>query len=446
MSTSSMNTTRRLKVLLIVSGCDKSAIGESWIAYQWATRLGRLHDVTVLTYRGSHTPPIGAQLPCARVIEWPDVALFERWERFNALLKPGYVLFYFRARRWLKRYIHSGGTFDLIHQLNPNALRYPSPAVGLGIPFIVGPRGGSLDNPPGFSRDFGRVPWYTQLRKLDRWRLRHDPLLRRTYANADGIIGVAPYVLELLGDLPSREAEIELMTETGIIDLPPRRKPRGEGEGLRLLFVGRVIRSKGARDLIRALGQVRDVKGISLDLVGVGEDMSACQNEARRLGVDHLVRFHGWRQHDEVDALYDKADVFVFPSFREPSGIVTVEAMSHGLPMIVADRGGPRFVVDESCGFRVPVLNPVQFATDIAACIRKMAQNPQLIESMGAAAREKIRREFLWDAKIARMTQMYYRVLARWEAASGSRRTNVALKAELSEVHSHRETSVIHRA
>jgi len=433
MSTSSMDT-RRLKVLLIVSGCDRSAIGESWIAYQWASRMSQVHDVTVLTYRGSHTPPIGAQLPGVRVIEWPDVALFERWERFNALLKPGYLLFYLRARRWLKRYIRSGGTFDLIHQLNPNALRYPSPAVSLGIPLIIGPRGGSLDNPPGFSRDFGKVPWYTQLRKLDKWRLRHDPFLRRTYANADGIIGVAPYVMELLGDLPSREAEIELMTETGIMDLPPRRKPRREGEGLRLLFVGRVIRSKGARDLIRALAQVRDIKGISLDVVGVGEDMPACKNEARDLGVDHLVKFHGWRQHDEVDALYDKADVFVFPSFREPSGIVTVEAMSHGLPMIVADRGGPRFVVDESCGFRVPVLNPDQFATDIAACIRKLAQNPQLIESMGAAAREKIRREFLWDAKIARMTEIYYRVLAKREAASRSRRNYASLETELSKV------------
>lgn len=433
MSTSSMDT-RRLKVLLIVSGCDKSAIGESWIAYQWATRMGHVHDVTLLTYRGSHTPPIAAQLPGVDVVEWPDFSLFEKWERFNALLKPGYVVFYLRARRWLKQYISAGGRFDLIHQLNPNALRYPSPAVGLGIPLIIGPRGGSLDNPPGFSKDFGKVPWYTQLRKLDKWRLRHDPLLRRTYTKADGIVGVAPYVMELLGDLPSSKAEVEFMTETGVMDLPPLRKSRGDRNGLRLLFVGRVIRSKGARDLIRAIAKVKDIKGISLDVVGVGEDMPACKEEARALGVGHLVKFHGWQQHDQVDALYDKADVFVFPSFREPSGIVTVEAMSHGLPLIVADRGGPGFVVDESCGFRVPVLNPDQFATDIAACIRKLAQNPGLIESMGAAAREKIRREFLWDAKIARMNDLYNRVLSRWKSEGKIEGSDLEATAELSRV------------
>ena len=116
-----------------------------------------------------------------------------------------------------------------------------------------------------------------------------------------------------------------------------------------------------------------------------------------------------------MDRFYADSDAFLFPSFREPSGNVVLEAMSYGLPMIVADLGGPGFVVNESCGFRVPVLNPDQFASDIAACIRKLTQNPELIESMGAAARERIRRDFVWDAKIARMTQVYYRVLAKWE-------------------------------
>lgn len=424
----------RLRIVMIAAGCGSSAIGEAWVAFQWVRKMSEMHDVTLLTYGGREKSSLSLELPGVEVVEWPDITLFRRWERFNALLKPGYVVFYRRARRWLRNRIRSAQVPDLVHQITPNALRYPSPAVGLGIPLIIGPRGGSLDNPQGFSKDFGKVPWYTQLRKLDKWRLRHDPLLRRTYANADGIVGVAPYVMEVLGDLPSSKAEIELMTETGVMDLPPLRKSRGDTNGLRLLFVGRVIRSKGARDLIRAIAKVKDIKGISLDVVGVGEDMPACKEEARALGVDHLVKFHGWQQHDQVDALYDKADVFVFPSFREPSGIVTVEAMSHGLPLIVADRGGPGFVVDESCGFRVPVLNPDQFATDIAACIRKLAQNPGLIECMGAAAREKIRREFLWDAKIARMNNLYGRVLSRSGRANQAGESSSNVHDELSGV------------
>jgi glycosyltransferase involved in cell wall biosynthesis len=406
---------RRRKLLLIAAGCDPAAVGEGRIAFDWVSRIGLRHDVTLLTSRNSRRPPTALQLPGVRVIEWPDPPLFEKWERFNAMLKPGYVSFYIQARRWLRNRLESGESFDLIHQIMPLALRYPSPATGLGVPLVIGPRGGSIDNPTEFSADFGRVPWYTQLRKMDDWRLRHDPMLRRTYGSADRIIAVAPYVMSLLGNLPAHE--VELMTETGVVSLPQARSSERRGPGrMQLLFVGRVIRSKGVRDAIRAMAQLSDLDRLHLDVVGDGDDMAACREETRKLGLTGRVTFHGMIPRSEVDAFYAKADVFVFPSFREPSGTVVVEAMSHGLAMIVADRGGPGFVVDESCGFRVPVLDPDQFASGIAAGIRKLAQEPRLIDAMGAAAREKIRREYLWDAKIDRLEEIYESVLAKSEA------------------------------
>ena len=239
-------------------------------------------------------------------------------------------------------------------------------------------------------------------------------MLRRTYASADCIVAVAPYVKDLLPGLPG---EFELMSETGVTQLPPPQMGTKGVRSMRMLFVGRVIRSKGVRDAVRAIAKLTDVQGLSLDVVGDGDDLSACKDEAQTLGVADRVLFHGRRPRNEVDKFYAGSDVFLFPSFREPSGNVVLEAMSYGLPMIVADLGGPAFVVDESCGFRVPVLNPDQFASDIAACIGKLTQNPELIESMGAAARERIRRDFLWDVKITRMTEIYYRVLAKCEAA-----------------------------
>jgi glycosyltransferase involved in cell wall biosynthesis len=413
----SENGARRLKLLLIAAGCGSKAIGESWIAFQWVSRLGQRHDVTLLTYRRSDGAPTDLELPGVRVVEWPDISLFERWERFNAMLKPGYALFYARARRWLKKYLRFGGKFDVIHQIMPNALRYPCPAVDLGLPVVIGPKGGSLDTPKEFSSDFGKVPWYTNLRKIDGWRLRHDPLLRRTYASADAIIAVAPYVKDLLADLTPPSTDVEFMTETGVTHLPPPRTSVQQAgpHRLRLLFVGRVIRSKGVRDAIRALASIPDIPGLTLDVVGVGEDMESCKREARELGVGELVRFHGWKSPAEVDSFYHNSDVFVFPSFREPSGIAVVEAMSHGLALIVAERGGPGFVVDDSCGFRIPVINPEQYASDIAQCIRKFVREPWLVDAMGTAAREKIKRDFLWSTKMERMTELYSRLVTKYE-------------------------------
>jgi glycosyltransferase involved in cell wall biosynthesis len=407
---------RRLNLLLITAGCDSNAVGEAWSSFQWVSRIAARHNVTLLASRNSHKAATARQLPGVRVIEWPDPPLFEKWERFNSMLKPGYVNFYVHARRWLKNQLRSGETFDLVHQISPLALRYPSPAAGLGMPLVIGPLGGSLENPKAFSAELSKVPWYTKLRSMDEWRLRRDPWLRHTYSSADRIIGVAPYVKGLLGDLPSHQ--VEFMSETGVTYLPaPRSLPKETGRQLRLLFVGRVIRSKGVRDAVRAIAKLADLDGLKFDVVGDGDDLAACKNEARDLGVSDRITFHGRMPRKEVDTFYAQADVFVFPSFREPSGNVVIEAMSHGLAMVVADRGGPGFVVDDSCGFRIPVVEPEQFATGIADCIRKLAQEPALIAAMGAAGREKAKQQFLWDAKIDRIEELYHSVLAQCETS-----------------------------
>jgi len=402
---------RRLKLLLITAGCDRTATGEAWSSFQWVSRIAQRHDVTLLNCRISDKPSTSLQLPGVRVVEWADYPLFERWVVFNRMLKPGYVPFYVRVRRWLKERLRAGETFDLVHQLSPLALRYPSPAAGLGLPLVIGPLGGSIENPPAFSADLQKTAWYTKLRSLDEWRLRHDPLLRRSYGGANRLIGVAPYVKALLGDLPG--GEVEFMSETGVAELPPPRSSVRKSSGLRLLFVGRVIRSKGARDLIRALAQLKDIDGLALDVVGEGDDLAACQKEARQLGVSNRITFHGRLPRNEVDPFYGAADVFVFPSFREPSGNAVLEAMSYGLAMVVADRGGPGFVVDDTCGFRVPVVDPQQFSSGIAACIRKLAQDHDLAAQMGSSAREKVARQFLWEAKVDRMCELYDRTLAQ---------------------------------
>ncbi len=402
--------TERRNVLLIVAGCDGTDVGEAWSSFQWVSRIAQRQNVTVLTYRKRDKPSAGPQLPGVRVVEWLDLPVVERWERFNSMLKPGYVSFYIRARRWLKHRLRSGETFHLAHQISPLALRYPSPAAGLGIPLIIGPLGGSIENPEDFRGELARVPWYTKLRLLDEWRLRHDPVLKHSYASANCLICVAPYVKNLLKELPSHE--FEMMSEVGVACLPPPRRPSKEtARELRLLFVGRVVRSKGVRDAIRAVAKLKDLN-LAFDVVGSGDDLAACEAEARELGVSGMVRFHGKIPRSAVEPFYARADVFVFPSFREPSGNAVIEAMSHGLAMIVADRGGPGFVVDDECGIRVPVTDPQQFASRIAAAIRTLAESPELITAMGTAARDKVRRDFLWDAKVDRMMDLYHRVLA----------------------------------
>jgi glycosyltransferase involved in cell wall biosynthesis len=180
---------------------------------------------------------------------------------------------------------------------------------------------------------------------------------------------------------------------------------------VRLLFTGRVIRTKGTRDAISALGLARDLP-VVLDIVGDGFDRAACEKLAAELGLTDRVRFHGRVPRDQVDDFYQAADIFVFPSYREPGGSVVFEAMSHGLPLIVSDRGGPGHMADESCGIRLHPVTTGQYATDLAAAITRLVRDPALRRTLGAGARDRAQRIALWDSKVTRLEEIHAQMLA----------------------------------
>jgi glycosyltransferase involved in cell wall biosynthesis len=397
---------RRLRLLLIAPGCDGEDVGEAWVAYQWVHRLAARHDVTLLTYykRGKTRP--SQQVPAARVIEWPDPPVFGRAERLNSMLKPGWLPFYFRARRWIRRARARGERFDVVHQLLPVAMRYPCPATGLGTPVIIGPVGGSLETPPGFAIDGDTAPWFVNLRSLDRLRMRWDPWLRRTYDNAQCVIGIAPYVKEFLAN--RRIRRFEVMSETGLQSLPELGARRQADGTVRLLYVGRIVRTKGLRDAIRALSLVTSRQRTVLDVVGDGFDRGACEALAAQLGVAHRVHFHGRQPRAVVDDFYRSADVFLFPSYREPGGNVIFESMAFSLPLIVSDLGGPGNVVDDRCGIRVHPEDPAQYARDLAKAITRLAESPERRAALGAEARARVSAVALWDRKIVQLEGLYH--------------------------------------
>jgi len=386
--------------LLLIAPCDGEDVGEAWVAHQWVRRLAARHDVTLLTYYKRGRTPASRQLPGVRVIEWPEPPGVSRAERLNSMLKPGYLPFYLRARRWIRRGLASGEQFDCAYQPVPVAMRYPSPVAGLGIPFVIGPVGGSLPSPPGFGAGEDTAPWYVGLRRLDRLRVRRDPLLRRTYEQASCVIGIAPYVRDFLAGTALRRFEV--MSETGIERLPEPVDRTGHRGDVRLLFVGRLVRTKGARDAIRALGIARELPAV-LDIVGDGFDRAACESLSAELGLTGRVRFHGRLERDQVDDFYRAADVFVFPSYREPGGNVVFEAMAHGLPLVVSDVGGPGAAVDETSGIRLHPESPDQYARELSAALARLVADPGLRRALGDGARRRVADIALWDSKVTRL-------------------------------------------
>ena len=402
-----------LRVLILAPSLDGGDLGEVYSAFQWVEALSRAADVTVLATSRIGAIPLAQQLPRARVVTWPEPAiLYQRFERFNAMAKPALPLFARAVRRWARAAIAAGDHFDVAHQILPQAMRHASALRHLGLPYVIGPLGGGLDTPAGFATEVQGGAGMARLRGLDGLRLRHDPGLRASYTRADLVLGVAPYIGDALAVQGLGAVRFKPVLERGHGDLPPLQTRQNAVGQLRLLHVGRCVRTKGLRDTIRAMAQVRDLPGVTLISAGDGEDLPACRAEAQALGVADRITFLGKIPREAVEAEYARADVFCFPSFREPMGGVFFEAMAHGLPVITAARGGPDFIIDDSCGLRLAVETPDQFARAIAGAIRDLATDPARRLALGAGARARLQSFGTWDDKAQATLVMYREILA----------------------------------
>ena len=215
---------------------------------------------------------------------------------------------------------------------------------------------------------------------------------------------------ELLTGLSIRR--FEAMSDVAMHEVHPPVDRSGRSGPVRLLHVGRIVRTKGLRDVIRAVHLLSD-HDLVLDVLGEGDDRGACEELVHDLGLEDRVAFHGQVPRAVVDGFYERADVFAFPSYREPGGSVVLEAMSYGLPLVVCDRGGPAANVDESCAFRIPAVSPAQMSSDCASALRALAVDPELRHRMGAAARTRAASTHLWAHRLERMAALYAAVTRR---------------------------------
>lgn len=123
----------------------------------------------------------------------------------------------------------------------------------------------------------------------------------------------------------------------------------------RLLSVTRLWPVKGTTYLLQAVGRVRERRGdFMLDVIGVGPEAEECALLARKLGIDDIVRFHGAKKISEVAKYMQDCDFFVQASLVETFGVVYIEAMSCGKPVIACDIPGPNEFINDDVGILVP--------------------------------------------------------------------------------------------
>ncbi|MFI1968614.1 glycosyl transferase [Streptomyces cinnamoneus] len=201
--------------------------------------------------------------------------------------------------------------------------------------------------------------------------------------------------------------DTEHFAARGRIALAPGRRARH-----RLLCVGRLVPRKGVDLAVRALARIPDAEllvagGPPRD--GLVHDPEAMRllALARRLRVADRLVLLGCVPHEEMPALIRSADVVLCTPVYEPFGIVPLEAMACGVPVVATDVGGHRDTVAHGVtGLLVPPGEP----DGLAGAVRELLGHPERLESFGRAGRTRVIARFTWDQVADGVERVYDRV------------------------------------
>ena len=267
---------------------------------------------------------------------------------------------------------------------------------------------------------------------------------KTAYEAASGIIAVSNGMREdILRCYPAVDPERVKVVHNGI-DLEAWKHPQGQEADAQaaatlkrlgidpdrptIVFVGRITRQKGLPHLLRACEQLpADVQVIlcagapdTPEIKAEVEGLVARLRE-KRTGV---VWIEEMLPRPELIAVLATSDVFVCPSVYEPLGIVNLEAMAVGLPVVGSATGGiPDVIVDGETGLLVPIeqvqdgtgtpIDPARFETDLAERLTTLVTDTEAARTMGQAARRRVEEHFAWQAIAQRTMDVYNWVLAQ---------------------------------
>jgi len=226
---------------------------------------------------------------------------------------------------------------------------------------------------------------------------------------------VSARMAERLGVNPGRIRRIPLGVNVEKFNPARRseelRRELGADSGVVILYCGRLVERKGVHYLLIAFQQVlKEMKEVKLVILGEGPWRGRLMKLSRRLGLDKAVEFLGYKPREEVWKYCASCDFMVAPSTHHESfGLVVVEAMASGRPIIATDVTGFNEVFVEGTGFLVP-------PRDVEALKEKillLARDRKLRERMGRRAREEAVKRYDWK-KIADQTlEVYNEVLSQ---------------------------------
>lgn len=397
-----------MRILLSAYACEPGRGSEPGVGWRWALEMAQLgHEVWVLTRSNNRARIAAARVPPNLQFLYCDVPRWAGWwKRGGRGVHLYYALWQWLALRRARR-AHARIGFDVAQHLTFGVMRQASRLGALGIPFVVGPVGGAERAPWALRRHYSWRAWCVDaLRDAANCAARWAPGVRGMFAAATLVLAKTPATLAWLPHTVRARALCACQLEIGID--PPRLPARGtpaERKPLRLVYVGRFLALKGMGLGLRALGVLaRAGVAFELTLIGQGPEAACWRAIAKEEGIAGRVTWIPWMSQASLFHAYQEFDAMLFPSLRDTSGNVVLEALARGLPVVCLDLGGPACMVTARCGVVVPAAGRPEATVveGLAMALRGLAVDPLRRAKLSAGARARAG-AFTWAAQVARV-------------------------------------------
>lgn len=244
-------------------------------------------------------------------------------------------------------------------------------------------------------------------------------ILVRAAQTSDKIVAISQHTADDVRRLAGVEAEVipyGIGLPSPAASTSPAAAAAPAAGPFTVLFVGRLVERKGVHVLLDAAAQLDQRQAVRIVIVGDGPERAALEARASQLGLKTVVEFRGWVSAAELARAYASARVCVLPAIvdrrgdTEGLGVVLLEAMSYGIPVVASDTGG---ITDIVTNGETGLLVPPGDATALKTAILQLHRNPALAAQLGAAGARRVRNQFSWDVIVARWEELYRSLAVR---------------------------------
>lgn len=249
---------------------------------------------------------------------------------------------------------------------------------------------------------------------------------KRCLETAERIVATSPQEQEHMRSLVSTQGLIDIIpcgtdiARFGSIQKQEARQRLGLDPDIKIVFyVGRFDPRKGIETLVRAVGQSNVAQSGRVHLIigggsrpgrSDGQERERIEGIVADLGLSPMTTFPGRIDDADLPAYYAAADVCVVPSHYEPFGLVAIEAMASGTPVVASDVGGLQFTVESE---KTGLLAPPRDHTAFAAAIDRILANPGWRDDLGHAARRRVETYFSWRGVAHQLITLYDELLTQ---------------------------------